>query len=95
MRTIVALLVAVCLVMAPVAALAGKGGQGGKGPSQKAYKTADENAQFKREGEVPEPEDALKLKKRKRVEETKGEDMGKGKMERNEERVRKEGKPSD
>lgn len=98
MKTIIALLVAVCFVLSPMTTLAGKGGQGGKGgspwPNQKAYQKADENAQFKREGEAVGSEDALKSKKRKRVEETKGEDMGKGKKERNEERVRQEGEPA-
>ena len=99
MKTIVALLVAVCFVVAPMPTLAGKGGQGGKGdgplPNQKAYQNADDNAKFKREGEVAGSEDAPKLKKRKRVEETKGEDMGKGNKNRHKNREGQEEAPSD
>ena len=99
MKTIVALLVAVCFVLVPVAALAGKGGQGGQGgsplPNQKAYQNADDNAKFKREGEAAGSEDAPKLKKRKRVEETKGEDMGKGNKNRHKNREGQEEAASD
>jgi hypothetical protein len=96
MKTIVALVVTLCFVVAPMTTFAGKGGQGSsKGPNQQAYKKADENAQFKREGEAVGSEDTTKLKKRKRVEETKGEDMGKGNKNRHKNRVGQEGSPAD
>ncbi len=97
MRTIFALLVAVCLTMTPLTALAGKGGGGkgggGQGPSQKAYEKADDNAQFKRAGDAKGSEGQVQSKERHRHEETKGKAKGKDKGEK--ERKRSEGTQTD
>ena len=102
MKTIFAILIAVCLVMTPLTALAGKGGGGkgsggkgggGQGPSQQAYEKADDNSQFKREGNAEGSEGQMKAKERHRHEETKGK--AKGKEKGNKERKRSEGTQTD
>lgn len=52
MRTFIAMLVIVCFVVAPMTALAAQGGK--KGPDANAYKHANDNAKFKRDGQVEE-----------------------------------------
>lgn len=88
MKRIVALLVAVCFVATPLTTYAGKGGA--KGPSDKAYENADDNAKFKRPGDVEETGEEYKKKKRKRVEAVEGEAQGKGGKKREKPRERKE-----
>jgi hypothetical protein len=92
MRTFIAVMVVVCFVMTPMPSFAAKGGK--KGPDDKAYIKADENAKFKREGEVEGTEENQK-KKRKRIETQEGEDKGKGEKERKRKRKPKEGEQDD
>jgi Ni/Co efflux regulator RcnB len=93
MKTIIALLVAVCFVAMPVTALAGKGGS--KGPSAKAQGKADDNASFKRKGEADETGEQYQKKERKRVEATEGAEQGQGATDREKKRERKEGTGDD
>jgi hypothetical protein len=93
MKTIIALLVAVCFVMMPVTTLAGKGGS--KGPSAKAYQKADDNASFKRQGDAEETDEQYQKKNRKKVEAMEGEEQGQGETHREKNRERKEGAEDD
>jgi Ni/Co efflux regulator RcnB len=93
MKTIVALLVAVCFVIMPVTTLAGKGGR--KGPSAKAYEKADDNANFKRQEDAEETDEQYQKNKRKRVEAMEGEAQGQGETHREKNRERKEGAEDD
>ena len=52
MKTFIAILVIVCFAAAPMTLLAAQGGK--KGPDANAYKKANDNAKFKRDGQAAE-----------------------------------------
>ena len=52
MKTFIAILVIVCFAAAPMTLLAAQGGK--KGPDENAYKHANDNAKFKRDGQAEE-----------------------------------------
>lgn len=52
MRTFITMLVIVCFAVAPLSSFAAKGGK--KGPDANAYKHANDNAKFKRDGQAAE-----------------------------------------
>lgn len=55
MKTFIAMLVIVCFAAAPMTSLAAKGGK--KGPDDNAYKHANDNAKFKRDGQAVEADE--------------------------------------
>ncbi|GEM_PF-3057371 len=92
MARIIAILVVVCFVCAPMSSFAAKGGK--KGPADKAYEKADDNAKFKRD-DSSEDIDETPKKKRKRIEAEEGEDKGQGQKKQKKENKRKEGAQDD
>ena len=91
MKTFIAMLVIVCFALAPMTSLAAQGGK--KGPDDNAYKHANENAKFKRDGKqkaaddetgeiIEEIEDAGDKDMYKDKDKDKGEDKGKKKQKK-------------
>ena len=69
--------------------------RGAQGSSAKTYQKADDNANFKRQGDAEETDEQYQKNKRKRVEAMVGEAQGRGETHREKNRERKEGAEDD